>query len=46
MPLIVSDKDLAPLVQDPASMDEAIDAMERATLAHYRGEVRLTSSSL
>jgi alanine dehydrogenase len=40
MPLIVSDKDLAPLVRDPASMDGAIDAIERATLAYYRGEVR------
>jgi ornithine cyclodeaminase/alanine dehydrogenase-like protein (mu-crystallin family) len=40
MPLLVSDKDLAPLVQNPASMDGAIDAIERATLAYYRGEVR------
>ena len=40
MPLIVSNKDLAPLVQDPASMDGAIDAIERATIAYYRGEVR------
>ena len=42
MPLIVSDKDLVPLVQDPASMDGAVDAIERATLAYYRGEVRDT----
>src|SRR6266480_2876756 len=40
MPLIVSAKDLAPLVRDAASMDGAIDAMEQATLAYYRGEVR------
>ena len=40
MPLILSDQDLAPLLQDPASMDGAIDAVERATLAYRRGDVR------
>ncbi len=40
MPLVLSDKDLAPLVQDPASMGGAMDAVEQATLAYRRGEVR------
>jgi ornithine cyclodeaminase/alanine dehydrogenase-like protein (mu-crystallin family) len=39
-PLIVSENDLAPLLNDPAAMDGAIEACERATVAEYEGRVR------
>lgn len=39
-PLIVSETDLQPLLQDPAAMDAAIDAVEKATIAEYQGRVR------
>jgi ornithine cyclodeaminase/alanine dehydrogenase-like protein (mu-crystallin family) len=39
-PLIVSEADIAPLLTDPAAMDGAIDAVEKATLAEYDGRVR------
>jgi alanine dehydrogenase len=38
--LILSDKDMRPLVEDASFMDSAIDAIERATLAFHRGDVR------
>jgi alanine dehydrogenase len=37
---IVSEPDLQPLVRDPAAMDGAIDAIERATIDYHRGKVR------
>lgn len=39
-PLLLSEADLRPLVQDPSAMDGAIDALERATVRHYQGKVR------
>jgi ornithine cyclodeaminase/alanine dehydrogenase-like protein (mu-crystallin family) len=39
-PIIVSEADIAPLLTDPAAMDGAIDAVEKATLAEYDGRVR------
>lgn len=38
--LAISQKDLRPLVEDPTSMDGAIEAVERATVDYYRGRVR------
>src|SRR3954467_859487 len=39
-PLIISETDIAPLLNDPAMMDGAIEACERATVAEYQGRVR------
>lgn len=39
-PIIVSENDIQPLLLDPAAMDGAIEAVEKATLAEYRGRVR------
>lgn len=39
-PIILTAKDFAPLLQDASSMQGAIDALERAMVALYRGEVR------
>jgi len=39
-PLLLSEADLRPLVQDPSYMDSAIDALERATVRHHQGKVR------
>ncbi|HEU0074309.1 MAG TPA: ornithine cyclodeaminase family protein [Dehalococcoidia bacterium] len=39
-PIIVSENDIMPLLTDPAAMDEAIDAVEKSTLAEYAGRVR------
>jgi alanine dehydrogenase len=38
--LAISQKDLIPLVEDPRSMDGAIEAVERATVDYYQGRVR------
>ena len=40
MALIVSERDIEPLLTDPAAMDAAIDAVEKATVAEYQGRVR------
>jgi alanine dehydrogenase len=40
MALIVSERDIQPLLTDPAAMDAAIDAVEKATVAEYQGRVR------
>jgi alanine dehydrogenase len=40
MPLIISEADIAPLLNDPAMIDGAIDACEKATVAEYQGRVR------
>ena len=39
-PLIISETDIAPLLNDPAMMDGAIEACEKATVAEYQGRVR------
>jgi ornithine cyclodeaminase/alanine dehydrogenase-like protein (mu-crystallin family) len=39
-PIIVSEKDIGPLLTDPAAMDGAMDAVEKSTLAEYAGRVR------
>jgi ornithine cyclodeaminase/alanine dehydrogenase-like protein (mu-crystallin family) len=39
-PLIVSEADIQPLLREPAQMDAAIDACEKATVAEYQGRVR------
>lgn len=39
-PLIISESDIAPLLDDPAMIDGAIDACEKATVAEYQGRVR------
>jgi alanine dehydrogenase len=39
-PIVVSENDIMPLLTDPAAMDEAIDAVEKSTLAEYAGRVR------
>jgi len=41
-PLIISEADIAPLLNDPAMMDGAIEACEKATVAEYQGRVRST----
>jgi alanine dehydrogenase len=38
--LIVSERDIQPLLTDPAAMDAAIDAVEKSTVAEYQGRVR------
>jgi alanine dehydrogenase len=38
-PIVVSERDIAPLLTDPAAMDGAMDAVEKATLAEYAGRV-------
>ena len=38
--LILSETDLRPLLQAPDAIGSAIDAVERATVDHYRGNVR------
>jgi alanine dehydrogenase len=40
MPLIVSENDIRPLLDDPAQMDGAIEAVEKATIAEYQSRVR------
>jgi alanine dehydrogenase len=40
MALIVSERDIQPLLTDPAAMDAAFDAVEKATVAEYKGRVR------
>src|ERR1051326_2340277 len=40
LPLIVSEEDIQPLLTDPAAIDGAIDAVEKSTVAEYRGRVR------
>jgi hypothetical protein len=40
MALIVSERDIEPLLKDPTAMDAAIDAVEKATVADYQGRVR------
>ena len=42
-PLIISEADIAPLLNDPAMMDGAIEACENATVAEYQGRVRSTN---
>jgi alanine dehydrogenase len=42
-PLIISEADIAPLLNDPAMMDGAIEACEKATVAEYQGRVRSTN---
>ena len=39
-PLIVSETDIMPLLTDPAAMDDAIQAVEKSTVAEYHGRVR------
>jgi alanine dehydrogenase len=39
-PIVISEDDIRPLLTDPAAMDGAIDAVEKATLAEYAGRVR------
>ncbi len=39
-PLIVSENDIMPLLTDPAAMDDAIQAVEKSTVAEYHGRVR------
>jgi ornithine cyclodeaminase/alanine dehydrogenase-like protein (mu-crystallin family) len=39
-PIVVSEDDIMPLLTDPAAMDDAIDAVEKSTLAEYAGRVR------
>lgn len=39
-PLMLTEMDLRPLVENPDQMDSAIDAMEQATLRHHQGKVR------
>ena len=39
-PIIVSEDDIQPLLRDPAAMDAAMEAVERATVAEYHGRVR------
>jgi alanine dehydrogenase len=38
--LIVSDKDMKPLLDTPDAIDSAIDAIRRATIAYFQGTVR------
>jgi alanine dehydrogenase len=38
--LVLGARELAPLNEDPYAMDAALDAVERATIAHYRGQIR------
>jgi len=40
MPLILTASDFAPLREDPAWMSGALDAVERAIVAHHQGMVR------
>jgi ornithine cyclodeaminase/alanine dehydrogenase-like protein (mu-crystallin family) len=40
MPLILTASDFAPLREDPAWMTGALDAVERAIVAHHHGSVR------
>jgi alanine dehydrogenase len=42
-PLIISEADIAPLLNDPAMIDGAIEACEKATIAEYQGRVRSTN---
>ncbi len=39
-PIVVSEDDIMPLLTDPAAMDDAMDAVEKSTLAEYAGRVR------
>ncbi len=39
-PIIVSEDDIMPLLTDPAAMDDAIQAVEKSTIAEYAGRVR------
>jgi alanine dehydrogenase len=39
-PIVVSETDIQPLLTDPAAMDAAMEAVEKATLAEYDGRVR------
>jgi alanine dehydrogenase len=39
-PIVVSENDIMPLLTDPAAMDGAMEAVEKATLAEYAGRVR------
>ena len=39
-PIIVSEDDIRPLLTDPAAMDGAMEAVEKATLAEYAGRIR------
>src|ERR1051325_9660866 len=43
MPLAISDQDLKAFVDHPTTMDAAIEAVARATLAYHKGEVREAS---
>jgi ornithine cyclodeaminase/alanine dehydrogenase-like protein (mu-crystallin family) len=40
MPLILSEKDLAPLYRDPSAMDGLLKIVQESLTAHSRGEVR------
>jgi alanine dehydrogenase len=39
-PIVISEDDIRPLLTEPAAMDGAMDAVEKATLAEYAGRVR------
>ena len=39
-PIIVSEDDIRPLLTDPAAMDDAMQAVEKSTVAEYAGRVR------
>ena len=39
-PIVISEDDIRPLLTDPAAMDGAMQAVEKATLAEYAGRVR------
>ena len=39
-PLFLSETDLRPLIDDPASMDSAIDVLEQATIRYFQDHVR------
>jgi ornithine cyclodeaminase/alanine dehydrogenase-like protein (mu-crystallin family) len=38
--LVLGARELAPLNEDPAAMDAAIDVVEQITVAHHRGQIR------
>jgi ornithine cyclodeaminase/alanine dehydrogenase-like protein (mu-crystallin family) len=39
-PIVISEDDIRPLLTDPAAMDGAMGAVEKATLAEYAGRIR------